>query len=186
MNETLPERPKTRDITIPMNNAERPGDYHGRPRYNTRAIPIPIDPKSAKNFPAKNSKSPMITLGKPLVGEKSQVSQSSEQIFAGIASEAGPSKASLSLMTSPPKADSKYDDLVMSTSIPELGGRLGGSDKFKQGEMDVPTRFKVTDAEKNFTITERAEEDQPDRASSLKEISPLSPETQKSIGKSSP
>ena len=186
MNEALPERPKTRDITIPMNNAERPGGYQGRPRYGTTAIPIPIDPKSAKHFPALNSKSPMITLGKPLFGERSQVSQSSEQIFAGITSEAAKSKASLSFMTSPPKADSKYDDLVMSTSIPELGSRLGGSNKFKQGDIDVPTRFKGAGEEQNAAITERPEEDQPDRTSSLKEISPLSPDTQKSIGKSSP
>ena len=61
MNDTLPARPKTREITIPMNNAEKPGDYHGRKYRNTRMIPIPMDPNSTKNLPNKASKSPLIT-----------------------------------------------------------------------------------------------------------------------------
>ena len=50
----------------------------------------------------------------------------------------------------------------------------------------MPTRFKVPESEKNFTITEKAEEEHPDRSASLKTVSPLTPDTRKSIDKSSP
>ena len=50
----------------------------------------------------------------------------------------------------------------------------------------MPTRFKLTEQEKTFTITERVEEEQADKTSSLKEVSPLTPDTVKSLDKSSP
>ena len=89
-------------------------------------------------------------------------------------------------MTSPPKPDSKYDDLVMSTSIPELKSKLGDTNKFKPSDLgDGPTRFRTGDEEQNFTITEKAEEHQ-DKTSSLQEVSPLTPDTFRSLTINSP
>ena len=101
----------------------------------------------------------------------------------------GKSKASLSYLTSPPKpdADSKLDDLVLSTSIPDLKSHLGASNKLKKDEIDMAQRFKVSEQDKNFTIAERVlEEEQVDKTSSLHSISPLTPDDKKTLSKMSP
>ena len=44
LNETLPQRPKTREVTIPMGHVGT--DNHGRRTKMYKAIPIPMDPNS--------------------------------------------------------------------------------------------------------------------------------------------
>ena len=80
-------------------------------------------------------------------------------------------------MTSPQhELNSKVDDLVLSTSIPDLKSQLDATRKFKIGEND-----------KNFVISEKViEEKNEDNLSSLKEVSPLTVESKKSAGKLSP
>ena len=45
LNETLPQRPKTREVTIPMGHVST--DNHGRRTRVHKAIPIPMDPNSS-------------------------------------------------------------------------------------------------------------------------------------------
>ena len=67
--------------------------------------------------------------------------------------------------------DSKVDDLVLSTSMPELKSQLDATRKFKAGDTD-----------KNFVIAEKViEEKNEDNQSSLKEVSPLTTESRKSL-----
>ena len=167
LNETLPQRPKTREVTIPMGHVST--DNHGRRTRVHKAIPIPMDPNSAVQ---KASKSPMITMGKPLIPHKAKDLQSQEQLISGIRSDTNKSKASISFLTSPVhEKDSKVDDLVLSTSMPELKSQLDATRKFKAGDTD-----------KNFVIAEKViEEKNEDNQSSLKEVSPLTTESRKSL-----
>ena len=71
LNDTLPQRPKTREVTIPMGHIGT--DNHGRRTRVHKAIPIPLDPNSSAQ---KASKSPMITMGKPLIPIKNKDLQS--------------------------------------------------------------------------------------------------------------
>ena len=92
-------------------------DNHGRRTKMYKAIPIPMDPNSNVQ---KASKSPMITMGKPLIPHKAKELQSQEQL-PGIKSDTNKSKASFSFLTSPVhENNSKVDDLVLSTSIPDI------------------------------------------------------------------
>lgn len=102
----------------------------------------------------------MITMGKPLIPHKAKELQSQEQLL-GIKSDTNKSKASFSFLTSPVhENNSKVDDLVLSTSMPDIKSQLDATRKFKIGEND-----------KNFTIAEKViEEKNEDNQSSLKEL----------------
>ena len=133
-------------------------DNHGRRTKMYKAIPIPMDPNSNIQ---KASKSPMITMGKPLIPHKGkEILQSQEQLL-GIKSDTNKSKASFSFLTSPlHENNSKVDDLVLSTSVPDIKSQLDATRKFKIGEND-----------KNFTIAEKViEEKNEDNQSSMKEL----------------